>query len=308
MQLKVISLTLAVTIFIPASIFAKIDVSILDAVINGKGEIIHISTDEELEAFGITSKAWKSFFKNSFIEKQWGPPNRTYYHDPTPYGNRFEKLQKSPTRTRVKFSKATIVNQSTELEIVAVDECCNRRFNKSMTCRLVLKTTRSNSVTSSWDKKLSLGAGVNSNTDMTLNFGLKAPFNTASVDSGLTYHPQFNFRGNFEFGSSGSSKETVELGTEMSVTTSVGPRQMVSASLIAEKLIMRVEVEYEANIEGATLVEFGRRDVDTFFPTTNVVRSNWIRTNQSLDISIYSKAKIVLSDVPEKSDAAFKNC
>ena len=235
----------------PRLTLAQFNVNIRNEVIGASGSASHISTDQELTAFGISLETWRSTLKRFRVKEK---PRAAFYRDPTPYGYLFAKNRKNPTKTNLKFVNARIIEQNSELGLASSIECHNSRANESMPCEIDFTKSVTNSITSSWNANF---AGNELTHNIGFDLELKLPFaNDPSKKISSEITTNYKLAKSFEFGRYGRHEEKVNLGTAPKLTINAAPNQTLVANLTAIKSTMRIEIEYEASLEGETVINF----------------------------------------------------
>lgn len=118
------------------------------------------------------------------------------------------------------------------------------------------------------------------------------------IDIGL-FDAKTEFQVSTGWEKSTSHEEKIEIGTELSATTTVPPLHNVTAYLTADRGTMRVLLDYEASYNGQVFADCspqwtGFEDSQNIYNWLGI--DNIIRGTQEVDVEIYANAAIDVRD------------
>ena len=281
MKKPVVSLIFWVIFLINSEIFAAdINIDISESTIIGNGSDIHYSTDEELERFNVTLENWARFVKshNPIQFENRGKPKQIYYRNPTPYGDIFNDLSADvsdgselipPTVTKISFLSYKVLENSTVREVLTTEDCSNGQ----------IRNVVNNMIHSEWSSKLGFPVDA--------KIGLKVNISESSI----------SITSNFDQQQDSSESLITEMNTGISDNAMVCSGQTAKASLSAERVTLKVAIDYTATISGFAILYYTNFQYSTI-PISKLLRflsgnrDNDLRATQIVDIEIYINPKI----------------
>lgn len=220
-----------------------------------------------------------------------GDPSSIYFRNPTPWGDVFTQYGWTPVSRTLVPKTAKIVGFRTNSSLVDRREYQINSSAKAVYDVGVFKDVPQGTVIfNSWSKSLKLTVGQN--IEYAIGFG---PTEIGGMESVLY---------SSSWGQDRSKSETVRVGSTSAVEVELEPGQAVVTELIAERATMKIEVLYEASLDGNVLCSykepfrshfFWRYDVNALLHHANVPRI--VRSKETVDIEFYWDATIVVRDL-----------
>ena len=275
---------------------SKFNIDISNLTITGRGADIHYSTDEELKRFGITLENWERFTKSASPQlfEKYGAPKAVYYRNPTPDGDVFTKSLTEvndgtfldPAVTTITVLNSRVIKEDTVREVVATEDCINGQ-SESIKCSFGLKQTKSNTVGTSWSRNFGFTVGADVGFDVDI------------------FKVSTKLSGDFTWGKTDTQDKKIEIGTDLTVEATAGPKKTVRAFLTAERGTLTVAVDYVATIAGLAYLTYDNYYSSAPIPMLLEFLSgkqyNSLQATQIIDITVYSNAKIEVRDLNSDS-------
>ena len=271
---------------------AEFNIDISNLTINGRGAAVHYSTDEELKRFGITLENWDRFMKSSSsgLFEKYGAPKAVYYRNPTPDGDVFSQSLAEvndgtfldPAVTTITVLNSRVIKEDTVREVVATQDCINGH-SESIKCSFGLKQIKTNTVGTSWSRNFGFAVGADVGFDIEI------------------FKVSTKLSGDFHWGKTETLDKKIEIGTDMKVEATAGPRKTVRAFLTAERGTLTVAVDYVATIVGLAHLTYENYHSSAPIPMLLEFLSGKpdysLQATQIIDITVFSNAKIEVKDL-----------
>lgn len=247
--------------------------------VTASGTDVHVITDKEREAFGITDGPLKSA-----VEKYFGKrPNDAYLHSPTPWGDLYKTYHWPQVQTTLKILKAEIVSTDTRPEIVKTATFENKSSRKA-TFHVTVSQQVTNTEEHTWSKSDTL------TFSQSISYGVKIGGETSASYS-------------HTWGESRTHSQSVTIGSEDGVTQELEPGDAVIASLTANRGTMKVRVTYLASLGGDVAVNYNPTYKGHHFwalGVTGVMQSGGLQWSkvitEDITIGFYADSKLEIKD------------
>ena len=273
----------------PGILAADINIEISDTTVTSSKSVIHLSTEEELKRFGITLENWSKFVKFSTPKsfQNHGAPKKVYYRNPTPDGDVFNDspsdLSKGsllpPAVTEIKFLTYKVLEHKITRKNLASEKCTNEKMNGEKNCTFHLITENYNIIKPKWSSNFGFPVEA--------EIGLNVKILKASSSMISNFHWM---EGTIHYG-------PIEIGNDIRAKVTIGPSQTVRAYLYADKVTLKVAIEYAATIDGAAYLYYGNFPYSTapipmLLQFLSGKRDNSLRATQIVEINIYTRPMI----------------
>lgn len=260
------------------------------------GKIVQIVTDKDRRLFKIDNANLKSAVEKFFGKR----PKDVFVKSPTPWNDLYKTYNWPQVQRVLKVHDAKILEIDAKPEVLAENELVNHS-KKTGTFNASLTTNVTNEVHHEWHKSDTIGFDVKIDSgevsgELGIEEGIigKLGIRLAKTELGFRYE--------HTWGSSHGDSHQTSIGTAQGVEVTLDPGEKVLAQLIASKGTMKVRITYEVSLIGYTAVNYYPRYKGHHFwafPINEVMKaaglSNSVRVVEDINISFYSKGRIVLS-------------
>lgn len=246
-------------------------------VIKYEGSNINQVTDKEIQLFNITDGNLKRGVENELGKA----PDQVFLKDPTIYGALFETYGWPDVRRKLSIKKATIV------EFIKQDVTLKRNDHINISSVAVKSKTDmvapvTNTVQHIWDKD-----GL---PEEDIKYTIKIDFGYDQIVHNVTWRD--------------SKTTTFDSAIRKSKgVTEILPGQSIVSKLLAEKVILLIEMEMEAQLVGNIVINYARKYGSHYIwaPTLgNIMKAaelhNGVTTKVHLEIRYYTNARLVVVD------------
>lgn len=285
MAFKLFTLLLLVPV-----IYARIEVSITASEdqaqrsVDLSGSNLDIISDNERNTFQLSDNNLKDAVRSYFGSR----PTDAYVKSPTPWGDLYRSYGWTQVTRSLTPQRAQILEVKSQPAIV-LTQVFKNNSTKTATFRANIQQAVQNTVSSTWEQGGSLTVGQ----EIKYGFDIKV----AEV-SGKT-----SFSYTSKWGQSVTKSESVTVGSQSGVEITLEPNQSVTAELYATRGSMKIQVDYEASLSGATAVNYDKTykghhfwalDINAVMSAAGLPRT--MKSTEVISIGYYSDSKVVIRD------------
>ncbi|XP_049882323.1 spherulin-2A-like [Pectinophora gossypiella] len=242
-----------------------------------------VISDQERNTFALNDNNLKDAVRAYFGQR----PNDAYVRSPTPWGDLYKTYGWSQVLRSLVPRSGRIVKITSEPQII-MKQIFENNSTKPATFNVGISQSVQNTVSSSWQTGHQLSVGQE----------IKYEFNLGMKFSGTT---KFSYTSSW--GQSTQKSTSVTIGATSAMQLTLQPGQSVLAELHASRGNIQVEIEYEANLAGATAVNYANTYKGHHFWALDVraVMSagglkNSRLSKETINIGFYSDARVIVHD------------
>ncbi|XP_053620977.1 spherulin-2A [Plodia interpunctella] len=285
--------SLYLLLVLPALVLARIDVQLSgefndDSHNNLKvyysGSQAGVITDAERTTFGLSDAILKDSIGAYFGRR----PDDAYLRSPTPWGDLYSTFGWDQVLSTLVPKNGKILGITSQPMIIT-KQLFENNSSKPATFDVGISQSVQNTVKSSWSQGGSL------NVAQEINYGFDIEFIKGGGKTAFSYTSTW--------GRNTEKSESVTIGSQSGMKILLQPGQAVVAQLQATKGTIRMEVEYEASLSGASAVNYddGYRghhfwSLDIRAIMASVGLPNQKVSKEVIEIDFYSQSRVVVND------------
>ena len=257
----------------------RIDIHLKDDIensfVNGNGMLENVITDPEQRLFRLEDQDIRqSLFRRN---NRW--PTDVFVRSNTPWGDLYRTYNWRQVHRMTVVKNAEVLSFDTVPEIVSQTELVN---NSSVvgTFSTDMSTSVQNTTSFGWNVQHGLTVGQ-------------------SISYGITISGTTSIEYNHGWGNNGEVSETVTLSTGSSVNVELAPGQAIVAYLVANRGRARVRVTYMSFLNGFVTANYNPVFNGHHFwryGVENIINTNGIITTETIDIGMFSSARVEIRD------------
>jgi hypothetical protein len=249
------------------------------------GQVINIITDEQAGDFGIGSSG---ALKNA-VGRYFGQnPDDAWLKSPATngdWGDLYNTYGWSQVQAVLIPTKTEVLSVSTNQSTAARTVLQNTSHVKG-TFTANLETTKSDTVSSSWNNSFQFHMGQKISTKVNI------------IPEVWSVGGELSFDETWTWGEGGSKENSVSFSSGNSISADLEPGQSAVATLSITAGQAKVRVTYQASLRGAVAVNYGGTYKGHHFYGLPIggIAGQTITITQDLDVGFFTNAKVVLSD------------
>ncbi|CAG9790149.1 unnamed protein product [Diatraea saccharalis] len=248
------------------------------------GNDVGIISQNEQNAFGLNVDRLKDAVRSYFGER----PDDVYVRSPTPWGDLYKTYDWTQV-TRTLIPKRAKILSIESQPLIVMEQVFENNSSKPATFNVGITQQVQNTVSSTWSKEASLSVSQD------ISYGFDIEILNGGGSTSFTYSNSW--------GENTEKSETVTVGASNDMEILLQPKQAVVAQLHANKGFIKIEVEYEASLSGATVVNYDKTyqghhfwalDIEAVMLTGRI--SNTIVSKEVINIAFFSQSKVTVQD------------
>lgn len=244
-----------------------------------EGAYVQELTDFEIQRFNITDDN----LKNAATKYLGRRPDNIFIRNPTPNSDIFKKYKWKEVSRIIKIANVKMIKRKERSVNILTHNIINNSSKEKVLDTDILQRVK-NKVKTTW---------INGNFDA--YHDIKGHFKVNFKDSTV----EFNLR----WGEDVFKENSVEIGTKNGGRVKLKPGASVTSKLIASRVQVRLQIDYEVRLGGVVVTTFRRKYGKHYFwsiPTENVLLYGdidpVIRARQYVDLDYYCDSNLLVFD------------
>lgn len=255
--------------------------------IKAKGSSNHVIEDKDITAFHLE----ESNLRRAVGIYRGKTPKHAYLKTPAPAGKEWDLYSKYGwDQTNIFLTVERIIIEGTSNAIATIT---SREIENDTNTEAKFTAELSRTVSNTLKNTISSTHGISASA----NVGIQIKMLSVGIELGY----------NYSWGTTNEKESSTSITAKDTVETIVPPKSSVLVRLLATERQLKATVVYKAFLNGQTAYHYDSRFEDHYFwasPISRVMEAgsipNTMTFYETIDIGLYSDAKIVVSPMPPK--------